>query len=174
MTPAASAETYTHKDPRGDVVKKVWEEGEFPTRAANGDIVRIRVTYTDKQLVTVIKFRKLTKKAKWMWIGASLHYRRGSEHVYGEAEMVLRHKGPRQPRAKYAELNEPGCRMESHISYRHDSVRYAVPAACIDNTRWVDISVAAYRGDNYETPSYFIVDQAPDNEPAFGARVRRG
>jgi len=174
--PASVAETHTDKDPRGDVIRGFFGEDSHPTNAANGDIVHTRLTYTEERFVAVIRFRELTKKAKLMWIGIGLHFRQGPDHVYGEIEVVLRHKGPRQPRARYSEVSgDASCSVESHISYVHDRIRFAMPASCLADTPWVHAFAAAMRTDNLDDPSYFISDRSPDSaRGGYGPRVDRG
>lgn len=169
-TPSASAETFTHGDPRGDMVREVWEGGSHTVRTANGDIRRIRLTYTDERLVTVVRFRGLHKKALRLFIGVSLHYRRGADHVYGDLETVLRKGGRRQPKARYSEVGEsPSCAADSHIDYQRATIRFAMPARCIDDTPWVDAIV----GDYIWRPRVSIKDLAPDGK-GYGVRLRRG
>ena len=174
--PSATAETHADKDPRGDVVRTVPGEGRSPTRAANGDIVRHRITYGDKRLVAVIRFAKLTKKARILWVGLPVRYRNGADLEYADVELVIRRKGPRQPRAAFHVVGDPvKCHVDSRVAYDRDLIRFTVPAACMGSPRWVRAYTAAYRTDDLDEPSYFLSDSSP-NRPrgGVGPRIEQG
>lgn len=177
LSSAARAETDAADDPRHDVVKATPEGEHVVTRAANGDIIRHRLSYSSDRLVAVIRFRALTKKARRMWIGVPISYRTGGgDWEDGEVELTLRRKGPRQPQAKYHPIGDgPQCAVESRIDYARDRVRLAMPSECIDSPKWIRAFTLVGRTERLGngSPIYFF-DSSPDNTNGeLGPRIDR-
>jgi hypothetical protein len=160
----AVAETHAGTDPRRDVMRFTPSDEQPAPRVANGDIIRHRLIYRGDRLVAVVRFRALTQRARVLWVGVPITYPGGGgDRLYGEIELVITRKGPRQPEATFSQGSHPDCAVESRVSYGRDRIRFAMPASCMGSPKWIRAFTGSYRTDDLDKPTYFLADTSPDN-----------
>ena len=171
----AYAETYMHRDQRGDL-QTMDEDGEdneiwtsFPDRV-EGDIVWTRVTHLPRTIRIRIKFADLARVDGGGFVGVQIKtgatgrssYAFGIDAAYGNwrgtSDFGFQDVGC-ECRAERESAYLGRCYAKRHtMDYADDSVLMTLPRRCVMNPRYIRVSIgtfrAAQRGPGFEDDAY--------------------
>lgn len=185
---AASAQTYRHTDPAGDVTHDSYnfdtdEEVETvdPT-IAEGDVIGSTVKHNPRKVITTLTFRELTVTDDLSQFIVGI---RSSNKVNRFVVVTADSDHPRGVQ-QFVKTNgrKASCRGLSHaVDYTANTVTITVPRACLSRPRWVSVGAASERiaADDATTPSDTIdayIDDAHrtglGDDITYSPRLRRG
>ena len=167
-------------DPRGDVsylADPRHPHGSTPAPDVRaGDVVAVRTTYRHGQVTFATRFRSLPTTDELL-VYIDFRYANSIQFLYGDVGVVVPPHGPARATAQ----GDTGrCRPDLALDRARAVVTVSLDASCLDGAPWVRAAVRSYTTDDADAPSYYNLDEAPDQAgqmerygPAAWARMTR-
>ena len=186
---AASAQTYRHTDPAGDVTRDTYNfntDEEVQTvdpTIAEGDVIGSTVKHNPRKVITTLTFRELTVTDDQSQFVVLI---RSSSNVNRIVAVTADRDHARgvQQIARLKNGRKVSCRGLSHsIDYTANTVTITVPRRCLDRPRWVSVAAVSERfaADDATTPSDTFEAYLDDahhtglgDNAVYSPRLRRG
>ena len=183
----ASAQTWQHDDPAGDVYHSHYDDNtEEETEAIDpsvteGDVVHTTVAHNPRKIVVTTRYRELTAptgEADAMYFVLV----KTNEKVRRVVTVAADVDHPRGvARLQKYDGHRARCRgLARSIDYTANTVTISVPRSCVSKPRWVRVAAANVRSQadaDYTTFDDFIDDNNANglgDEAALSPRLRRG
>jgi len=147
---AATAQTWNHADPAGDVVKYTFDTDTFEEShtgdpsVTNGDVISSTIKHNPRKVIATLRFRDLAVTHEDLTIFAmSIRTDKGNRDMT-VAAMKGHERGVRD--FSRPDGHSVRCRGASHhIDYAAHTVSVVVPRSCLGRPRWVKVSAGAVR-----------------------------